>query len=161
MVNTPKYKIKKVEVFKMKMSMEALIEIMNGNLGGAREIMNTKVKIDELIKKCKKNVVKEYDKFKSNMLKLNTTQVFDKAYQVSSYTNLWHYFEFGGFTEKIQNYFEYDSDNVKDIQMLANFSNKNILFELYEAHFEYESLYLTTWDNIDTLIEYVVFNKLF
>ena len=71
----------------MEMSMEALIEIMNGNLGGAREIMNTKVKIDELIKTCKKNVVKEYDKLKSNMLKLNTTQVFDKAYQVSSYTN--------------------------------------------------------------------------
>ena len=143
------------------MSMEALIEIMNGNLGGAREIMNTKVKIDELIKKCKKNVVKEYDKFKSNMLKLNTTQLFDKAYQVSSYTDLLYYFEEDGFTEEIQNHFEYHSDNVEDIQMLTNFSNKNILFELYEAHFKYEALYLTTWEDINTLIEYVVFNKLF
>lgn len=145
----------------MEMSMEALREIMNGNLGGAREIMNTKVKIEELIKKCEENVVKEYDKFKSDMLELNTTQLFDKAYQVSSYTDLLYYFEEGGFTEEIQNHFEYHSDNVEDIQMLTNFSNKNILFELYEAHFKYETLYLTTWDDINTLIEYVVFNKLF
>ena len=145
----------------MEMSMEALIEIMNGNLGGAREIMNTKVKIEELIKKCEENVVKEYDKFKSDMLELNTTQLFDKAYQVSSYTDLLYYFEEGGFTEEIQHHFEYHSDNVEDIQMLTNFSNKNILFELYEAHFKYEALYLTTWEDINTLIEYVVFHKLF
>ena len=144
----------------MKMSMEALIEIMNGNLGGAREIMNTKVKIDELIKKCKKNVVKEYDKFKSNMLKLNTTQLFDKAYQVSSYTDLLYYFENDGFTCEIQNYFEYTSHDVEDIHKLEEFSNKNILFELYEAHFKYEALYLTTWEDIDTLIEYVVFDNI-
>ena len=141
--------------------MKALTEIMNGNLGGAREIMNTKVKIEELIKKCEENVVKEYDKFKSDMLELNTTQLFDKAYQVSSHTDLLYYFEEGGFAEEIQNHFEYHSDNVEDIQMLTNFSNKNILFELYEAHFKYETLYLTTWDDINTLIEYVVFNKLF
>ena len=145
----------------MEMSMEALIEIMNGNLGGAREIMNTKVKIDELIKKCEENVVKEYDKFKSNMLKLNTTQLFDKAYQVSSYTDLLYYFENDGFTAEIQNNFENSSALMEDIQKLEDFSNKHILSELYESHFKYETLYLNLWEDIDTLIDYVVFNKLF
>ena len=73
---------------KTELTIEAMKEIMNGNLEGAREIMNTKVRIDELIEKCKQNVIKEYDEFKANMLKLNTTQLFDKAYQVSSYTDL-------------------------------------------------------------------------
>ena len=42
---------------KTELTIEAMKEIMNGNLGGAREIMNTKVKIDELIEKCKQNVM--------------------------------------------------------------------------------------------------------
>ena len=136
-------------------------EIMNGNLEGAREIMNTKVRIDELIEKCKQNVIKEYDEFKDNMLKLNTTELFDKAYQVSSYTDLLYYFENDGFTAEIQNYFENSSALIEDIQKLEDFSNKHILSELYESHFKYEALYLNLWEDIDTLIEYVVFNKLF
>ena len=141
--------------------LEAMKEIMNGNLGGAREIMNTKVRIYELIEKCKQNVIKEYDEFKDNMLKLNTTELFDKAYQISAYTDLLYYFDNDGFTSEIENYFEYTSNDPEDIQKLEEFSNKNILAELYDKHFKYESLYLTTWEDINILIEYVVFNKLF
>lgn len=146
---------------KTELTIEAMKEIMNGNLGGAREIMNTKVRIDELIEKCKQNVIKEYDEFKDNMLKLNTTELFDKAYQVSSYTDLLYYFENDGFTVEIQNYFENSSALMEDIQKLEDFSNKYILSELYESHFKYETLYLNLWEDIDTLIDYVVFNKLF
>ena len=145
---------------KATLTIEAMKEIVNGNLGGAREIMDKKVRIDELIEKCKENVVKEYDAFKADMLKLNTSQVFDKAYQISSYTDLLYYFENDGYTCEIQNYFEYTSHDVEDIQKLEEFSHKNILFELYEAHFKYEALYLTTWEDIDTLIEYVVFDNI-
>lgn len=145
---------------KTELTIEAMKEIVNGNLGGAREIMDKKVRIDELIEKCKENVVKEYDAFKADMLKLNTSQVFDKAYQISSYTDLLYYFENDGYTCEIQNYFEYTSHDVEDIQKLEEFSHKNILFELYEAHFKYEALYLTTWEDIDTLIEYVVFDNI-
>ena len=145
---------------KTELTLEAMKEIMNGNLGGAREIMDTKVKIDELIEKCKENVVKEYDEFKTDMLKLNTAQLFDKAYQISSYTDLLYYFENDGFTCEIQNYFEYTSHSVEDIDKLEEFSNKNILFELYENHFKYESLYLVTWEDIDTLVEYVIFDNI-
>ena len=145
---------------KATLTIEAMKEIVNGNIGGAREIMDKKVRIDELIEKCKENVVKEYDAFKADMLKLNTSQVFDKAYQISSYTDLLYYFENDGYTCEIQNYFEYTSHDVEDIQKLEEFSHKNILFELYEAHFKYEALYLTTWEDIDTLIEYVVFDNI-
>ena len=145
---------------KATLTIEAMKEIVNGNLGGAREIMDKKVRIDELIEKCKENVVKEYDAFKADMLKLNTSQVFDKAYQISSYTDLLYYFENDGYTCEIQNYFEYTSHDVEDIQKLEEFSHKNILFELYEAHFKYEALYLTTWEDIDTLVEYVIFDNI-
>lgn len=145
---------------KTELTIEAMKEIVKGNLGGAREMMNTKVKTDELIEKCKQNVVKEYDEFKENMLNLDTRHVYDNAYKISSYTDLLYYFENDGFTCEIQNYFEYTSHDVEDIHKLEEFSNKNILFELYEAHFKYESLYLTTWEDIDTLVEYVVFDNI-
>ena len=145
---------------KTELTIEAMKEIASENLGGAREMMNTKVKIDELIEKCKQNVVKEYDEFKENMLNLDTRHVYDNAYKISSYTDLLYYFENDGFTCEIQNYFEYTSHDVEDIHKLEEFSNKNILFELYEAHFKYEALYLTTWEDIDTLIEYVVFDNI-
>lgn len=145
---------------KATLTIEAMKEIVNGNLGGAREMMNTKIKIDELIEKCKQNVVKEYDEFKENMLNLDTRHVYDNAYKISSYTDLLYYFENDGFTCEIQNYFEYTSHDVEDIQKLEEFSNKHILFELYEAHFKYESLYLTTWEDIDTLVEYVIFDNI-
>ena len=145
---------------KTELTIEAMKEIVNGNLGGSREMMNTKMKIDELIEKCKQNVVKEYDEFKEYMLNLDTRHVYDNAYKISSYTDLLDYFENDGFTCEIQNYFEYTSHNVEDIHKLEEFSNKNILFELYEAYFKYESLYLTTWEDIDTLVEYVIFDNI-
>ncbi len=145
---------------KTELTIEAMKEIVKGNVGGAREMMNTKIKIDELIEKCKNNVLKEYDEFKENMLNLDTRHVYDNAYKISSYTDLLYYFENDGFTCEIQNYFEYTSHDVEDIHKLEEFSNKNILFELYEAHFKYEALYLTTWEDIDTLIEYVVFDNI-
>ena len=145
---------------KATLTIEAMKEIVNGNLGGAREMMNTKIKIDELIEKCKQNVVKEYDEFKENMLNLDTRQVFDNAYKISSYTDLLYYFENDGFTCEIQNYFEYTSHDEEDINKLEEFSNKHILYELYENHFKYESLYLVTWEDIDTLVEYVIFDNI-
>lgn len=145
---------------KTELTIKAMKEIVNGNIGGAREIMDTKVRIDELIEKCKNNVVKEYDEFKENMLSLDTRQVYDNAYKISSYTDLLYYFENDGFTAEIQDYFEYTSHNIEDIDKLEEFSNKHILFELYENHFKYESLYLVTWEDIDTLVEYVIFDNI-
>ena len=48
---------------KTELTIKAMKEIVNGNIGGARKIMDTKVRIDELIEKCKKEELNEKEKF--------------------------------------------------------------------------------------------------
>lgn len=122
-----------------------------------KEITNTQTQIDTLIDKIINKVIKEYDIFKKDMLLKTSEFLFDNAYKISSYTDLLYYFENDGFAGRITGYFEYASKNKDDIQKLQTFSEKNILEELYEEHFNYESLYFTLWEDIDTLIESVIF----
>ena len=122
-----------------------------------KEITNTKTQIDTLINKIINKVIKEYNIFKKNMLLKTSEFIFDNAYKISSYTDLLYYFENDGFEDRIKDYFEYSSTNTDDIQKLENFSNKDILSTLYESHFHYESLYFNLWEDIDILIESVIF----
>lgn len=142
-----------------KLTVNALKELINGNLGGAREIMNKKVEVDTLIEEIIKKVQHEYDEFKNDMLNKSKDYLFIEAYKIASYTNLLYYFENGGFYDKITSYLEYVSTNEEDIQKLKNFSKKSILEVLYQKHFKYETLYFDLWEDIDLLIEYVVFDN--
>ena len=142
-----------------KLTVNALKEIVNGDLGGAREMMDLKVKVDTLIEEIIKNVQNEYDEFKKDMLKQTKDYLFKEAYMISSYTNLLYYFENGGFYDKITSYLEYVATDDMDIKKLETFSKKNILEVLYQKHFKYETLYLDLWDDINLLIEYVVFDN--
>ena len=141
------------------LTINALKKIMNGDLGGAREMMDLKVKVDTLIEKIIKNVQNEYDEFKKDMLEQRKDYLFKEAYMISSYTNLLYYFENGGFYDKITTYLEYVSTDDMDIKKLEAFSKKNILEVLYQRHFKYETLYFDLWDDIDLLIEYVIFDN--
>ena len=142
-----------------KLTVNALKEIVNGDLGGAREMMDLKVKVDTLIEEIIKNVQNEYDEFKKDMLEQRKDYLFKEAYMISSYTNLLYYFENGGFYDKITTYLEYVSTDDMDIKKLEAFSKKSILEVLYQKHFKYETLYLDLWDDINLLIEYVVFDN--
>ena len=122
-----------------------------------KEITNTQTQIDTLIDKIINKVIKEYNIFKKDMLLKTSKFIFDNAYKISSYTDLLYYFENDGFAGRIKGYFEYASKNKDDIQKLEDFSNKDILPTLYESHFEYEALYFTSWEDIDTLIKFVIF----
>lgn len=122
-----------------------------------KEITNTQTQIDTLIDKIIKKVIKEYDIFKKDMLLKTSEFIFDNAYKISSYTDLLYYFENDGFAGRIKGYFEYDSKNKDDIQKLEDFSNKDILPTLYEAHFNYENLYFDLWEDIDIIIKSVIF----
>ena len=144
-----------------KLTIEALQKIMNGDLGGAREMMNNKKKIDELVNNMVEKVQKEYDEFKEYMLQRNPEYIFNEAYTISCYTDLLYYFENDGFYNEITKYFEHYTNNAEDIQNLESFSEKNILNALYQGHFNYENLYFTSWEDIDILVEYIIFNKLF
>lgn len=122
-----------------------------------KEITNTQTQIDTLIDKIINKVIKEYDIFKKDMLLKTSEFIFDNAYKISSYTDLLYYFKNDEFAEIIKGYFEYASKNKDDIQKLEDFSNKDILSTLYESHFKYESLYLNLWEDINILIESVIF----
>lgn len=142
-----------------KLTVNALKEIVNGDLGGAREMMDLKVKVDTLIEEIIKNVQNEYDEFKKDMFKQTKDYLFKEAYMISSYTNLLYYFENGGFYDKITSYLEYVSTDDDNIKKLEAFSKQSILEVLYQKHFKYETLYFDLWDDIDLLIEYVVFDN--
>lgn len=141
------------------LTIEAMKKIINGDLGGAREMMDLKVKVDTLIEKIIKNVQNEYDEFKKDMLEQRKDYLFKEAYMISSYTNLLYYFENGGFYDKITSYLEYEATDDMDIKKLEAFSKKRILNVLYQKHFKYETLYFDLWEDIDLLIEYVVFDN--
>ena len=51
------------------LTIEAMKKIINEDLGGAREMMDLKVKVDTSIEEIIKNVQNEYDEFKKDMLK--------------------------------------------------------------------------------------------
>lgn len=122
-------------------------------------LKDLKVKVDTLIEKIIKKVQNEYDDFKKYMLNQSRDYIFNEAYMISSYTNLLYYFENGGFCDKIASYLEYVSTNEDDIKKIEDFSKKNILNEMYQKHFKYEALYFDLWEDIDLLVEYVVFDN--
>lgn len=141
------------------LTINALKEIVKGNLGGAREMMDLKVKVDTLIEEIIKKVQNEYDEFKKDMLEQSKDCLFNEAYMISSYGSLLYYFENGEFYKKITSYLRYVSTTDNDIQKLEDFSNKNILNEMYCEHYKYENLYLNLYEDINSLIEYVVFDN--
>ena len=122
-------------------------------------LKDLKVKVDTLIEEIIKNVQNEYDEFKKDMLEQSKDSLFKEAYMISSYTNLLYYFENGGFYDKITSYLEYVSTDDDNIKKLEAFSKQSILEVLYQKHFKYETLYFDLWDDIDLLIEYVVFDN--
>lgn len=141
------------------LTVNALKEIVEGNLGGAREIMDKKVEVNTLIEEIIKKVQNEYDTFKTDMLNKSKDYLFNEAYMISSYTNLLYYFENSGFCNKIASYLDYVSTEDDKIKKLEDFSKKNILNEMYQTHFKYETLYFDLWEDIDLLVEYVVFDN--
>lgn len=141
------------------LTVNALKEIVKGNIGGAREMMDKKVKVDTLIEEIIKKVQHEYDEFKNDMLNKSKDYLFIEAYKIASYTNLLYYFENGGFYDKITSYLEYVSTDDDNIKKLEAFSKQSILEVLYQKHFKYETLYFDLWEDIDLLIEYVVFDN--
>lgn len=146
-----------------KITIEALRELANGNIGNAREIMNNEKEIDtminNLVTKIINKVVDEYDTFKKDILEKPNDYIFDNAYKISSYTDLLYYFENDVFSDFINNFFEYEENNKEMyLKMLSEFSEINILNELYEVHFKYESLTFSSWEQTNEIIRLTIFS---
>lgn len=98
-------------------------------------------------------VVEEYHQFKEKLLRASTQNVFDKAFQINAYNDFDMYFENDGFTNMITYYIENESDVIL-INLYNSLlgMNNNILCNLYEFLFNYESLSTATWEDIDNII---------
>ena len=116
--------------------------------------MTTTIITNYIIKK----IEKEYENFKNNMCSKTPKEIFESAYRISGYTNLFDYFYDGGFTDFIDNYISYNDNESFVIEKLKIFSQKQMLSELYESHLHYETLYLNLCEDIDTLMKYVIFD---
>ena len=117
-----------------------------------REVLEEKIDVE--VKRIINDVSNEYHQFKENMLNSTTKDVFDKAFQINVYNDYDMYFENDGFVDMIAYYIENESDAI-----LINLYNSllgmenNILYTLYEFLFNYDSMYTTTWENINEIIK--------
>lgn len=117
-----------------------------------REVLEEKINAE--VKRIINEVSNEYLQFKENMLNSTTKDVFDKAFQINAYDDFDMYFEDDGFENMIDYYIENESDEI-----LINLYNSllgmknNILYDLYEFIFNYESMSTTTWEDIDIIIK--------
>lgn len=120
-------------------------------------------KINEQVKRIIKETTTEYDKFKSYQLTLTTKQVFENAYKISSINDLYFYFNESGFSDMINHNVDLYKDNLDNLIKIYNNllgMTGNIMTELYEKHFDYESLYTNLWEDIELLIQYVYFDEI-
>ena len=119
-------------------------------------------KINEQVKRIIKETTTEYDKFKSYQLALTTKQVFENAYKINSINDLYFYFNESGFSDMINHNVDLYKDNLDNLIKIYNNLlgiTGNIMTELYEKHFDYESLYTNLWEDIELLIQYVYFDN--
>lgn len=109
-------------------------------------------------KKINDKVVTEFRDFQSEMLSHDSQYIFDNAFKISSYTDLRFYFENGGFDDFIIVFFEeHEDDYSKYLPMLSEMLESNILDILYNAQFDFESLYTTSWEDISSLVKFMYF----
>lgn len=117
-----------------------------------REVLEEKINIE--VQRIIDDIVNEYHQFKENMLNSTTKDVFDKAFQINAYNDFDMYFEDDGFENMIVYYIENESDKILiNIYNGLIGMNNNILYNLYEFIFNYESMSTTTWEDIDTIIK--------
>lgn len=114
--------------------------------------------MEEKMNKMVDNIVKEYNDFKEKMLKNTPAEIFENAFQISTYTDLLYYFE------------NVDLDILIDIIKDA-FNNKGditlfiehpfILKELYNQFLNVEVASTNSWNDIEDLIkDYIIYTLL-
>lgn len=113
------------------------------------------------VSKINDKVVTEFRDFQSEMLSHDSQYIFDNAFKISSYIDLRFYFENEGFDDFITLFFEDHYDDYENyLPMLSDMLESNILDTLYNAQFDFEALYTTSWEDISTLVKFMYFYPL-
>ena len=87
--------------------------------------------------------------------------VFVHAYECSSKTDINFYFQEGGFSEFMDNKLSHKNINLSSIlERLQEFLKENILDSLYEAYFHSSTLSTDSWNDLNDLIRYVIFDEI-
>lgn len=105
----------------------------------------------------------EYNELANFMTKQTGAYVFDNAYECSAKTDINYYFqESGGFAE----YMEYrlTHRNITNfsyvLERLIEFWKGDILDSIYVAHLNSETLDTHSWNDLNDLVRYVIFDEI-
>ena len=104
----------------------------------------------------------EYKNFKAFQLTRDAKTLFENAYRISCMNDLYYFFNNSGFSDMINNNISLYEDN--EIGLLHIYNSLlgmtgNVMAELYESQFDYETLYTNLWKDIELLIKHVYFDE--
>lgn len=91
------------------------------------------------MKPYRKNVQREYGKFREQILSLPPEQIADMCSKIYFYKCLYDYFMY--------------NENISDSVIEKMKSNKNLIVECWNVYLKYENLSCNSWDNIDELVK--------
>lgn len=104
----------------------------------------------------------EYKNFKAFQLTRDAKTLFENAYRISCMNDLYYFFNNSGFSDMINNNISLYEDNETGLLNIYNSllgMTGNVMAELYESQFDYETLYTNLWEDIELLIKHVYFDK--
>ena len=119
-------------------------------------------KIMSEVERIVKSTETEYKNFKAFQLTRDAKTLFENAYRISCMNDLYYFFNNSGFSDMINNNISLYEDN--EIGLLHIYNSLlgmtgNVMAELYESQFDYETLYTNLWKDIELLIKHVYFDE--
>ena len=120
-----------------------------------KQINNT---ISNIIKKAQR----EYNDLTHFMSDQTGAYVFEHAYECFAKTDINFYFQEGGFTDYMEHKLTHENIiNLSYIlECLIKFLESDILDKIYEAHLNSDTLYTNSWNDLNDLVRYVIFNEI-
>lgn len=118
------------------------------------QINNT---ITNIIEKAQR----EYNDLAHFMSDQTGAYVFEHAYECSAKTDINFYFQEGGFFDYMENKLSHKNINLSSIlERLKEFLKGDILDSIYEAYFHSSSLSTDSWNDLNDLVRYVIFDEI-
>ena len=119
------------------------------------QINNT---ITNIIEKAQR----EYNDLVHFMSDQTGAYVFEHAYECSAKTDVNYYFQEGGFTDYMEHKLTHKNIiNLSYIlECLIKILESDILDKIYEAHLNSDTLYTNSWNDLNDLVRYVIFNEI-
>ena len=120
-----------------------------------KQINNT---ITHIIEKAQR----EYNELANFMSNQIGSYVFANAYECSAKTDINYYFQEGGFADYME--CRLNHENITNfsyiLERLIEFWKGDILDSIYVAHLNSDTLYTNSWNDLNDLVRYVIFDEI-